>query len=164
VIRVDRSPIAAFALAFFLFGIGFVVSGCLTFALATAGQPRGRLDLSPNVGMAVYLILVTGTGAAAGFSVVAAAARGVRSLSRGSLAALGIAAGVVSYLAQLTGLAQVLAFRVTPRGLGACGAVLQLLLPGLVAGLLAAVALRLLRPATARPPGSGDDATLPSAK
>jgi magnesium-transporting ATPase (P-type) len=133
--------VAAFALAFFVFGIW----------RRNADAPDE--NFTENAAMAAYMLFVTAVPAAAAFALVTCPWRSWRSLRAGHGTWLSVAAALATCVAQLTGLASVLMFLPLPRGFGAIMAAIRLILPGVAAGLVSLAVASLLPRTPAERPG-----------
>jgi len=138
--------------AFLFFAAGFVVSylvSVLVFGVwgKRAGAPTE--NLLESAALTAYMLLVTAVPTAFGFAIVTSPWPWFRELRLAHVAWLAAAAGVATYVAQLTGLVAVFFFVPVPAGFGPIGAAIRLLLPGFAAGALALVAAKLLRLAPA---------------
>lgn len=136
------------------FAIAFIATGCITFALFALNQDH-RVEPSKtggaDVAIASYLLFVGALPAALGFALVTTASHTFRDPRFNRRVLVSAVAGALSYLAQLSGLAHVVAYYAVPHDLGVLTVALYLLFPGLVAGLLALAFIRTFRVGPAAP-------------
>jgi hypothetical protein len=121
------------------FVAGFVASAVATIVVFGSGRGGAAPSGDPAAGslaMAAYLILMTSLPAAAGFASVTCVSRRWRELSGRMLVGIAAACGFLCYAALLTGLVGFPAV-VAPFPLGAVGAAIRLIAPGVALGLLA---------------------------
>jgi hypothetical protein len=148
----DRSMGAVLVRAFLFFAAGFVLAyavSSLAFGVWRRNAGAANESLLENAAVTAYMLLVTAVPTAFGFAIVTSPWPRFRELRPAHVAWLAVAAGVVTYAAQLTGLVAVLYFIPVPAGFGPIGAAIRLLLPGIAAGGIALAAARLLRLAPA---------------
>ena len=154
----DRSMGAVLVRCFLFFGAGYLAAFALAFVAFGAWRQGGRAPgqgLLEAAALAAYALFVTAAPAAFGFGIATSPWIWWRELPTPRVAWLSTAAGVVTYVAQLTGLAVILFWIPLPSGLGAVGSALRLLVPGLAAGLVTLAVgwpLRLSPPPETRTP------------
>lgn len=140
--------------AFLFFAAGFVLAyavSALAFGVWRQKGAAANESILENAAVLAYMLLLTAVPTAFGFAIVTSPWPWFRELRPAHVAWLAAAAGVATYLAQLTGLVAVLFFIPVPGGFGPIGAAIRLLLPGFAAGALALVVAKLLRLAPAPP-------------
>jgi|SRR5690348_3845534 len=120
---------------------GFVLAAAATIAVLGAGHRGSGADESAaeSLATATYLLVVTSLPPAAGFAAVTCGSKRWRELAPRAAVAIAAACGFLCYAAELTGLAGLSAV-VAPFPLGAIGAAIRLVVPGVVLGLLALAA------------------------
>jgi hypothetical protein len=132
------------AFAFIFISAGVVLSAIQVFVLHRWDPKMG--DASANFGVAVYLTLIGAALGAAAFVVITAAFGSWRALTPQRTVAFSLPAGALAFLLHFVGLASPLSRLFAPRHLVPLASVaLELLVPGFLTGLLAAVALLTLQ-------------------